>query len=282
LYNFAPGRSPSRLNAFVSLINYALATKSTDLVLPQLKKLRPRLQEWNASKEQTRQIYSTVRKVHLELGNTPKAHKTSLKILATYEGESAENLNKVATDAAAVIVEAINLPDSYQFDHILELVAVKQLASSADHSKLHKLLSIFTTENLAAFEAFNVANPGFLESKGLSYPECRKKMQLLSLASLASEQRELPYDKIAESLQIKPEDVEHWIISAIGAKLIDAKMDQLRRVVIVTRSAQRVFTNSQWKQLSGSLQSWRNNLQNVLKVIQASSAKAEKEGAAPV
>lgn len=59
-------------------------------------------------------------------------------------------------------------------------------------------------------------------------------MQLLSLASLASEQHELPYNVVAESLQIKPEEVEHWIISAIGAKLIDAKMDQLRRVVLVT------------------------------------------------
>lgn len=124
-------------------------------------------------------------------------------------------------------------------------------------------------------------------------------MQLLSLASLAVEQRELPYERVAEALQIKPEEVEHWVISAIGAKLIDAKMDQLRRLVIVTyalfterpcprpclrcvrsRSAQRVFTNAQWKQLSGSLQLWRNNLQNVLKVIQSSSGKVEKEAAA--
>lgn len=59
-------------------------------------------------------------------------------------------------------------------------------------------------------------------------------MQLLSLASLAVEQRELPYERVAEALQIKPEEVEHWVISAIGAKLIDAKMDQLRRLVIVT------------------------------------------------
>lgn len=136
------------------------------MVLPQLKKLRSRLQEWNASKEQTRQIFSTVRKVHLEMGNTYKAHKTSLKVLATYETEPADVQNKVAADAAAAIVEAINLPDSYQFDHILELAAVKQLAKSTEHGNLHKLLTIFTTENLAAFEAFHSAHSGFLESKG--------------------------------------------------------------------------------------------------------------------
>lgn len=170
LYNFAPSRSSSRLNAFLALINYSLATKSTDMVLPQLKKLRSRLQEWNASKDHTREIYSAVRKVHLELGNTPKAHKTALKVLATYEGEPAEVLSKVAADAAAVIVEAINLPDSYQFDHILELAAVKQLANgSADHSKLHRLLSIFTTENIAAFETFHSSNAGFLESQGADH-----------------------------------------------------------------------------------------------------------------
>lgn len=172
LYNFAPSRSASRLNAFVALINYAVASKSTDLILPQLKKLRPRLQEWNASKDQTRQIYSTVRKVHLELGNAPKAHKTALKLLATYEGESAEALSKVADNAASVIVEAISLPDSFQFDHILDLAAVKQLANSAEHSKLHRLLSIFTTENLAAFDTFVASNAGLLESKGMAPAYC--------------------------------------------------------------------------------------------------------------
>jgi hypothetical protein len=156
----------------VALINYAVASKSTDLILPQLKKLRPRLQEWNASKDQTRQIYSTVRKVHLELGNAPKAHKTALKLLATYEGESAEALSKVADNAASVIVEAISLPDSFQFDHILDLAAVKQLANSAEHSKLHRLLSIFTTENLAAFDTFVASNAGLLESKGMAPAYC--------------------------------------------------------------------------------------------------------------
>lgn len=148
------------------MINYALATKAADVILPQLKKLRLRLQEWGATKDQIRQIYSTVRKVHQEVGNTPKAHKTALRILATYEGESAEALAKVAADAASVIVEAIKLPESFQFDHILELAAVKELASSADHGKLHRLLSIFTTENLAAYDKFVAENAGFIEAQG--------------------------------------------------------------------------------------------------------------------
>lgn len=184
------------------MINYALATKSTDMVLPQLKKLRSRLQEWNASKEQTRQIYATVRKVHLEMGNAYKAHKTSLKVLSTYESDSAENLTKVAADAAAVIVEAINLPDSYQFDHILSLAAVKQLANSADHSKLHKLLSIFTTENLAAFEAFNSTNAGFLDSKGtLPAPRtrCARSPRCRSVLRRVPQEDAAPVSRLARS-----------------------------------------------------------------------------------
>ncbi len=73
----------------------------------------------------------------------------------------------------------------------------------------------------------------FFSPSGLSYEECYKKIRLLSLTTLAAENREIPYDLIAKMLQIKPEEVESWVVSAIAAELIDARMDQLRRIVVI-------------------------------------------------
>jgi translation initiation factor 3 subunit M len=95
-------------------------------------------------------------------------------------------------------------------------------------------------------------------------------------------------------LQIKADEVESWVVAAIGAELIDAKMDQLRRIVIIrsarvpsssrpsshltfSRATQRVFTDQQWKQLATSLNTWRDNLSHILKVIQTTTTAAAKQ-----
>ena len=60
--------------------------------------------------------------------------------------------------------------------------------------------------------------------------------------------------------QCESEDVELWVVKAIGAKLLEAKLDQVRRVVIVTRFTYRVFGKPQWESLRRSLQGWVVNV----------------------
>jgi translation initiation factor 3 subunit M len=67
----------------------------------------------------------------------------------------------------------------------------------------------------------------------VSHTDSYKKIRLLSLASLAAESREIPYELIAQTLQFEAGEVETWVIAAIGAELLDARMDQVRRVVLV-------------------------------------------------
>jgi len=69
-------------------------------------------------------------------------------------------------------------------------------------------------------------------------------------------------------LQINENDVEVWVITAISENLIAAKMDQLKRIVLITRSLQRVFTKSQWKQLSESLNTWKSNVKMIMDTLQ--------------
>ena len=43
----------------------------------------------------------------------------------------------------------------------------------------------------------------------------------------------IPYDKISSVLDVPLDDVEMWVIDTIRSGLIDAKMDQLKKVAIV-------------------------------------------------
>ena len=68
---------------------------------------------------------------------------------------------------------------------------------------------------------------------GVSHVDCVEKMRLLSICSLASQQPEVPYALLATTLQIEVCEVEYWVVKAIMAGLLEAKMDQLREVVAV-------------------------------------------------
>jgi len=61
--------------------------------------------------------------------------------------------------------------------------------------------------------------------------------------------------------------VERWVIKAISAKLIDSKMDQLKRTAVIKGSMNRVFTEVEWKQLHGNLDMWRSNVTSLLQMV---------------
>ena len=92
---------------------------------------------------------------------------------------------------------------------------------------------MFTGEKLESFDSFNEKYPDYLVSVSLSPEECLKKIRLLSLTTLAAENNELPYSQIAKTLNVDLDQVESWVISAISAELIDAKIDQLKQIVLI-------------------------------------------------
>ncbi|CAI5979600.1 unnamed protein product [Closterium sp. NIES-64] len=80
---------------------------------------------------------------------------------------------------------------------------------------------------------------------------------------------EIRYALLQDTLQVAEEEVEQWVVRAIAAKVVDARMDQQRRVVVVTRSTQRVFGLPQWVELRNRLAMWKENISNVSRVAQS-------------
>jgi translation initiation factor 3 subunit M len=133
---------------------------------------------------------------------------------------------------------------------------------------LHGLLTIFQEGKLDDFNAFLEKNGGesaVLTPYGLQAEQCIRYMRILSLCSLATEQEEIPYATVVETLQLSSEDeVESWVIAAVSSGLLSAKMDQLQRKVIVERSVVRKFDMEQWKGLQSRLNVWKRNIRGVL------------------
>lgn len=94
----------------------------------------------------------------------------------------------------------------------------------------------------------------------------------------------MTYAQVAAALSCSEGEVEGWIVRAIGARLVEAKMDQVRGVAVVTRVTHRVFGAQQWIDLAESIKSWRENVagvgQAVAKSIATGNATLTKESIA--
>jgi len=262
---------------FVATLKFAHSTRHVDLVFPHFKDIESRIKEWGINSKQTRELYKLIRDSLKASKKGIEAYTWTIKYLATFEaGFDPSEAANAREEAISAALDAIRIPDLYQFDTLLDSLPIKQLdtdnnnntAGKIQTSKLLQLLKIFVSGGYEDFVRFNTENPDFLKSAGLDQEECVRKMRLLSLATLAAANQEVPYGVIAKSLQVPEDEVEVWIIMAIGESILEGKMDQLRKLVIISRSLQRVFTPAQWKQLSDRLTLWKGNIKLILNTLQ--------------
>ncbi|CAG8478162.1 10794_t:CDS:2 [Diversispora eburnea] len=255
LYNTLEITSPLRYNVFIAILNIATKNDEIETVLPQLSRLDDWVKEWSITTDQVRELYLTVSDKLKETGEVKRSHDFLLKYLATYT--SSDDVSAIKPVVRRAVVEAIQLPEILNFESLLELSAIQSLKGD-EH---FELLKVFLSGNLKEYKTFVETNPGVIEKLGLQNEDNIRKIRLLTLASLASEHvaHEITYQTIAKALEIEEEEVEMWTI--------DAKINQVRKTILVNRSTYRTFTKEQWQQLSSKLDGWRQSLTDILQVI---------------
>lgn len=195
-----------------------------------------------------------------------EAHSYNLELLMTLEKEK-EIPSEFIDRAAQAVVFALKIQSLYRYDDLLDLRAVLAADAVPAHKATMALLRIHTTGDLAALSAFNKDHAGALKSLGLSENEVQKKVQLLTLASMASSSSELKFDDIATKLAIKPEDVEATVISGIGKGIIEGRMDQQGRKMLVKRALVRSFDQAQWSKLRENLVAWQKDIKEMTAIV---------------
>lgn len=288
LLDFAPA---SRYALFLAMLSFAAANVGDDgtslskSMAGHAGSVEKWVAEWNCTPEQVIDVYQAALKVlQQDASKQDEAMAFLLKVLQVAEGGGAGAIAKVSAEAKLAVVTAIKTPTTFKCDELLDLASVQALSSDADGAKLVALLKIFVQEKVSAYLAFEKANAGFVEKMGLTSEICLDKMRLLSIVSLASEAEssEIAYSLVASTLNIStagedPNDelpewvtsAEEWVIKAIAAGLIEARLDQRRRIIVVTRSTQREFQDTDWKALGATVGAWKDNVQRMLMVIES-------------
>ncbi|CAO3700065.1 unnamed protein product [Rhizopus microsporus] len=257
LYNALPGNSPLRYNAFVGLVEVTAQADELDSLYDQLEHIDAWSTKWGLDQSTQRELYNYLFEVLTKAGEDKLAFNFLLKKLTTF----AENDKESTVLAKDIVLRAVSMENYYAFEDLLQYKAIQNLKGTDEY----ELLDVFLNGTLASYQSFASSHSNLIQ-----HPENNiHKMRLLSLASLGSENlsRELKYADIANSLQIPEEEVEMWVIDVIRAGLVEAKLDQLNKTVIVHRSIYRVFGPEQWKKLSTTLSTWKENLNEILTVV---------------
>ncbi|XP_056866328.1 uncharacterized protein LOC130512398 [Raphanus sativus] len=267
----------ARFQVYMKALTLAVEGKVTEYVVPSFKKIDNFLKEWNVDTKDQRQLFLAIANVLRENKSlVNESLKFLTKYLATFSSEDAKVLDEAKEEAVRAVIEFVKASSIFQCD-LLELPTVAQLEKDTKYAPVYQLLKIFLTQRLNAYTEFRAANSECLQSYGLVDDDCVTKMRLLSLVDLASDESgKIPYASIKDTLQVKEEEVELWIVKAITAKLIDCKMDQMNQVVIVSRCSEREFGSKQWQSLRTKLATWRENIGNVISTIE--SNKVTEEG----
>ncbi|KAG0166742.1 hypothetical protein DFQ28_008639 [Apophysomyces sp. BC1034] len=259
LYNALPVQSPLRYDAFVGLVDVTAQADELESMYSQLEHVDRWVKQWGIDANAERTLYSHLSHTLKQAGEEKLSYDFLLKQLGTYKTDDAAS----AELAKEAIIRAVEMENYFAFEELLQYSSIQKLKGTTEY----ELLDVFLNGTLSAYKAFASKHTDLI--KRLNGDNNVQKIRLLSLASLGSENlaRELTYAEIAKSLEISEEDVEMWVIDVIRAGLVEAKLDQLNKTVIVHRSIYRVFGNEQWNQLSTRLSTWKDSLNEILAVI---------------
>lgn len=126
-------------------------------------------------------------------------------------------------------MEVLKSKENYQYDELFSLPVVKALEKS--DASVFQLLKIFNNGDLDNFASFSQSEVSAL---GLDSDLLRRKISMLTLVSLANQKSELSYAEVTKALKLQNEDeVEYWVITAVGEKLIEAKMDPTAKIITI-------------------------------------------------
>merc|ERR1740115_495230 len=271
----ATGASRARYAVFCIIIDFAATNELVAVLAPQLGSVESRTSGWGLNTKERRDLHMKLASALKGAGDSTLTFNFIKKYLTLFEeGDDMQAAFPLAVEAAVI---AIQDPVQHDCAELLRLPAVAALkAEGGKEAASYRLLEIFGSEKLSSFLEFAEQNKASVSEMGLDHDDCVNKMRMLSLVNLATESAEIPYATIASTLQVGDDEVESWVIRVSRAGLVKTRMDQLRQVVVVSRTKVRVFNNQDWQMLGQQVASWKNSLTGLQSMIR--SAKSQAHG----
>ena len=169
-----------------------------------------------------------------------------------------------------LITRVLEHPDIFGFDEFLRLESLVHLLKE-NNPQLLSTLELFAYGTLSDYESEHTR---YISLSALA----RRKLQLLTLASLAVHARILPYTLLLEELRIESvRELEDLIIDGIYAQVIRGKLDQLNKRLNVEYAIARDINSTAFNRMEDVLDKWCKNCSALLNVLKYEAKKANQQ-----
>ncbi|KAF8885589.1 hypothetical protein BD779DRAFT_1662842 [Infundibulicybe gibba] len=176
--------------------------------------------------------------------------------------------------AAKLIQDATAAPGVFVFTELLELPNIQELGKSEQHAKYLTLLQIFSYGTYMDYTQAQDTLPALT-------PAQLTKLKHLSLVSLASHRRILPYADLTASLAMPSiRELEDLIIDAIYLDVLRGKLDQRAQQLEVEYTMGRDLAPGALEAVLEALTDWAATTSDVLATLDAKLAHTAAESAA--
>jgi len=267
-----------RYAMLLRLLRYCMATDQLGSVFGDAESRSASMErwvkEWELSEAQTKELWGLVLDAYQS--DSHATYKTTLKYVSLHETSDLAKLPELRARLLKAVATTIRSPEVFQFAELASLPIVQKLGEDKSDGALVELLKIFARGMYSDLNTWlaGAKAAGVMKAHSLDEAECRKKMRLLTMVSLAKGAKELSYAAIAKGLQVAETEVEQWVVEAIAAKLLAAKMNQITSEVLVSFCIEREFAEKQWGSLQESLVEWRDSIRGLLQVVQTARPQA--------
>jgi len=176
------------------------------------------------------------------------------------------------SDITKIIIDILENPSLNNFSEFLNMEEIDSL-KSGEYDKFYNTLNLF------AFGTYRQ----FLENKEKIIPltpQMDKKLKHLTILTLATQRKTLPYDELMVELDLKNNvrHLEDIIIEAIYAELINGKLDQKNRQLEIDYAVARDIQTENIREIVVILNEWLKSCENCSSCLQEQidNSNAEK------
>jgi len=160
--------------------------------------------------------------------------------------------------AAKLIQDATSAPGVFVFSELLELPNIQELGKSEQHRRSLSLLQLFAYKTYQDYLANKDVLPPLNKAQII-------KLKHLSIVSLATDRRILPYSDLQMALDISNvRELEDLIIDAIYLDLLMGKLDQKEEQLEVSYTMGRDLEPGKLEQILAALKDWVSTTTAVL------------------
>merc|ERR1719473_366653 len=271
LYNAVGVSSPLRPATFRAILTYSEEIGAWDTIRPYCEQLETWIKDWNLPLAEQTGFFLRVAELYRIHGRSAESLAFMHKCMKLYEDGG--DVTEAAAGAVLLIRHTLMAPGVLDISDVLALRAVQGLTKTKD-GRLVELLTLFRNGDLEGFGKFGAKHKDLFgegEDK-LSLANCETKMKLLTLSTLAGAGTELPLSAVAAKLKLSEDEAETWVIRAVSSGILDARVDQPKRMVMVKSVFKRTFEQEDWSKLHAQLGQWIENLERLQDTIASTEA----------